>query len=111
MAARIFRPKISHFRKFCFGDIFLSFGDISVSFGGILLLFGEISVSFGEIFLLNFRKWFKYGLAPHALKGQKLQKQHALKGQKLQKQHALKGQKLLAQGIALGNYGRKPVAL
>ena len=27
------------------------------------------------------------------------------------KQHALKGQKLLAQGIALGNYGRKPVAL
>ena len=40
--------------------------------------------------------------APHALKGQKLQKQHALKGQKLQKQRALKGQKLLAQGIALG---------
>ena len=65
MAARIFRPKISHFRKFCFGDIFLSFGEISVSFGGI-------SVSFGGIFLLNFRKWFKYGLAPHALKGQKL---------------------------------------
>ena len=65
MAARIFRPKISHFRKFCFGDIFLSFGEISVSFG-------EISVSFGGIFLLNFRKWFKYGLAPHALKGQKL---------------------------------------
>ena len=58
MAARIFRPKISHFRKFCFGDISISFGDISVSFGGI--------------FLLNFRKWFKYGLAPHALKGQKL---------------------------------------
>ncbi|HRN20738.1 MAG TPA: hypothetical protein PLL13_05095 [Prevotella sp.] len=26
-------------------------------------------------------------------------------------QYALKGQKLLAQGIALGNYGRKPVAL
>ena len=79
MAARIFRPKISHFRKFCFGDIFLSFGDISVSFGGIFL-------SFGGIFLLNFRKWFKYGL----------------KAQKFQKQHALKGQKLLAQGIALG---------
>ena len=39
--------------------------------------------------------WFKYGL----------------KAQKLQKQHALKGQKLLAQGIALGYYGRKPVAL
>ena len=39
MAARIFRPRISHFRKFCFGDIFLSFGDISVSFGGIFLLF------------------------------------------------------------------------
>ena len=27
------------------------------------------------------------------------------------KQHALKGQKLLAQGIALGNYGRNLVAL
>ena len=27
------------------------------------------------------------------------------------RQHALKGQKLLAQGIALGVYGRKPVAL
>ena len=26
-------------------------------------------------------------------------------------QYALKGQKLLAQGIALGNYERKPVAL
>ena len=25
--------------------------------------------------------------------------------------HALKGQKLLAQGITLGVYGRKPVAL
>ena len=25
--------------------------------------------------------------------------------------HALKGQKLIAQGIALGNYERKPVAL
>ena len=25
--------------------------------------------------------------------------------------HALKGQKLLAQGNALGNYGRKPIAL
>ena len=25
--------------------------------------------------------------------------------------YALKGQKPLAQGIALGNYGRKPVAL
>ena len=47
----------------------------------------------------------------HALKGQKLQKQRALKGQKLQKQRALKGQKLLAQGIALGYYGRKLVAL
>ena len=55
---------------------------------------------------LKFRMWFKYGL-----KAQKLQKQHALKAQKLQKQHALKGQKLLAQGIALGVYGRKPVAL
>ena len=27
------------------------------------------------------------------------------------KEHAQKGQKLLAQGSALGNYGRKPVAL
>ena len=36
---------------------------------------------------------------------------NGLKAQKLQKQHALKGQKLLAQGIALGNYGRKLVAL
>ena len=34
-----------------------------------------------------------------------------LKAQKFQKQHALKGQKLLAQGIALGYYGRTPVAL
>ncbi len=41
------------------------------------------------------------------LKAQKLQKQHALKAQKLQKLHALKGQKLLAQGIALGNVGKK----
>ena len=52
----------------------------------------------------------------HALKGQK---QHALKTQKFPEAarpegfapHALKGQKLLAQGNALGNYGRKPVAL
>ena len=36
---------------------------------------------------------------------------NGLKAQKLQKQHALKGQKLLAQDSALGNYGRKPVAL
>ena len=66
---------------------------------------------------LKFRMWFKYGLKAqklqkqHALKAQKLQKQHALKAQKVQKQHALKGQKPLAQGSALGNYGRKPVAL
>ena len=44
---------------------------------------------------LKFRKWFKY----------------RLKAQKFQKQHALKGQKLLAQGSALGNHGRKFVAL
>ena len=56
MAVRIFRPKISHFRKFCFGDIFLSFGDISVSFG--------------EIFLFKFRKWFKYGLKAQKLLAQ-----------------------------------------
>ena len=36
---------------------------------------------------------------------------NGLKAQKLQKQHALKGQKLLAQGIALGNYEHKLVAL
>ena len=49
----------------------------------------------------------------------KAQKQHALKTQKFPEAarpesfapHALKGQKLLAQGNALGNYGRKPVAL
>ena len=29
----------------------------------------------------------------------------------MQAPHALKGQKPLAQGIALGYYGRKPVAL
>ena len=34
-----------------------------------------------------------------------------LKAQMLRKQYALKGQKLLAQGIALGNNGRNPVAL
>ena len=34
-----------------------------------------------------------------------------VKGKSSYKQHALKGQKLLAQGIALGNYGHKPVAL
>ena len=33
------------------------------------------------------------------------------KSQNFYKQHALKGQKLLAQGNALGYYGRKPVAL
>ena len=50
---------------------------------------------------LKFRMWFKYGL-----KAQKLLAQG-----NGHKQHALKGQKLLAQGIALGVYGRKPVAL
>ena len=40
-------------------------------------------------------------MPPHAL--------HALRA--LYAPHALKGQKLLAQGIALGYYGRKPVAL
>ena len=33
------------------------------------------------------------------------------RGRSSLKQHALKGQKLLAQGSALGVYGRKPVAL
>ena len=45
--------------------------------------------------LLPFRMRLKYGL----------------KTQQFQKQHALKGQKLLAQGSALGVYGRNPVAL
>ena len=49
MAARIFRPKISHFRKFCFGDIFLSFGDISVSFGGIFLSFGDFFIQVSQV--------------------------------------------------------------
>ena len=48
-----------------------------------------------KLIKLKFHIWFKYGL----------------KAQKFQKQHALKGQNLLAQGIALGNYGSKPVAL
>jgi len=39
--------------------------------------------------------------APHALKAPPA----------LYAPHALKGQKLLAQGIALGYFGRKPVAL
>ena len=52
--------------------------------------------------------------APGAGKGtqsDKMIEKYGLKIQKLQKQHALKGQKLLAQGIALGNYVRNPVAL
>ena len=57
--------------------------------------------------------------SPAEGKGQKHQMQHTLnqrspaegKGQKHQMQYALKGQKLLAQGNALGIYGRKPVAL
>ena len=51
-----------------------------------------------KLIKLKFHIWFKYGLK-------------AQKFQKFQKQHALKGQNLLAQGIALGNYGSKPVAL
>ena len=94
MAARIYRPKISHFRKFCFGDIFLSFGDISVSFGGIFLLFGGISVSFGEIFLLNFRKWFKYGLAPTRPERAEAPSPGQRPGYNGNQQGALKGQKL-----------------
>ena len=49
--------------------------------------------------------------APHALMCQSSDKQHALKCQSSDKQHALKGQKLLAQGNALGYYGRKLDAL
>ena len=44
----------------------------------------HLACTTGFFRLLNFRMWFKYGL---------------------------KAQKLLAQGSALGNYGRKPVAL
>ena len=87
MAARIFRPGISHFRKFCFGDIFLSFG-------GIFLSFGEISVSFGEIFLLNFRKWFKYGLAPTRPERAEAPSPGQRPGYNGNQQGALKGQKL-----------------
>ena len=50
-------------------------------------------VTFEEIIKNDFFKWTLYGsfasFSPHALKGQKL----------------------LAQGITLGNYGSKPVAL
>ena len=50
-------------------------------------------VTFEEIIKNDFFKWTLYGsfasFSPHALKGQKL----------------------LAQGIALGKYGSKPVAL
>ena len=41
----------------------------------------------------------------------KFYSRHALKSSQLYSRHALKGQKLLAQGIALGNYERKFVAL
>ena len=44
-----------------------------------------IKLTFSSGFRLKFRKWFKYGLKA--------------------------AQKLLAQGIALGNYVSKPVAL
>ena len=47
----------------------------------------------------------------HALKGQKLLAQGNALGHYGRKPVALKGQKLLAQGSALGHYGRKPVAL
>ena len=47
---------------------------------------------FKVVSLLNFCKWFMYGL-----KAQKLIAQGIAR-----KQHALKGQKLLAQGSALG---------
>ena len=49
--------------------------------------------------------------APHALKGQKLLAQGNALGHYGRKPVALKGQKLLAQGSTLGNHGRKPVAL
>ena len=50
---------------------------------------------------------------PHAL-NQRSPAEGKGKGQKYSNAlhpYALKGQKLLAQGIALGNAGRKPVAL
>ena len=52
--------------------------------------------------LLKFHKWFKHGLKAQQLLGGCVIS-HI--------QYALKGQKLLAQGIALGYYGRNPVAL
>ena len=62
-----------------------------------------------RIFASNhiFSKQLKRGCVISPDNGSKV----GLKAQKPQKQHALKGQKLLAQGNALGNYGRKPVAL
>ena len=48
---------------------------------------------------------------PTRPEGAEAHKAARLKGQKPIKQHALKGQKLLAQGSALGCYGRKVVAL
>ena len=48
--------------------------------------------------------------SPHALKGQ-MGRPHTPERADGKTPHALKGQKLLAQGNALGNYGRKPVAL
>ena len=69
-----------------------------------------------NVSLLNFRKF-----APHALNQRsparsgienRWPKSKAkVKGRSSYKQHALKGQKLLAQGIALGLFERKPIAL
>ena len=57
---------------------------------------------FGKFTLIRIRK-------QRALKGFAIC-QHAMKGFAIC-QHALKGQKLLAQGIALGNHRRAPLAL
>ena len=48
---------------------------------------------------------------PEALQQHALNQWSSAEGKAFYKQHALKGQKLLAQGSALGYYGRKVVAL
>ena len=67
---------------------------------------------FGNFTLIRLRKQHAlkgFAICQHALKGFTIC-QHALKGFNICQQ-ALKGQKLLAQGIALGNHRRAPLAL
>ena len=67
---------------------------------------------FGKFTLIRIRKQRAlkgFAICQHAMKGFAIC-QHAMKGFAIC-QHALKGQKLLAQGIALGNHRRAPLAL